>query len=389
MKVLKICVDTWCNESRDERELTAYRECGADICVMAKGNPGDANRREMVNGFAVYRFSTRPLGVRFPVLVNRVASVFAWACHARRFNADIISGHDITALLIGYMSNFCKPKAKRAKLIYDSHEFEIGRSGKRGKYTSWRVMHIERFLMKRCAFSIMVNDSIADEVQRIHKLKDRPVVVRSTPPRWERDDAACASVRKGFCDMLQVPQDTFLVMYHGGVAVNRGMEQMLRALALLPDVAGVVLGNGEQEYIDSLKALARELGVENRALFHAAVPIEVLKNYVGAVDCGLVTVQNSCMSYYYMLPNKFFENIQSETPIIGSDFPEIRRLTNAYGIGLLCDPSKPEEIVDCITKMQNDRAFYAQCKANLRKAKEELCWENEKETLMAALRGII
>ena len=43
--------------------------------------------------------------------------------------------------------------------------------------------------MRRCAFSIMVNDSIADEVQKIHALKQRPVVIRSTPYCWELDEA--------------------------------------------------------------------------------------------------------------------------------------------------------------------------------------------------------
>ena len=52
--------------------------------------------------------------------------------------------------------------------------------------------------MKRCAFSIMVNDSIADEVQQIHKLKERPIVVRSTPNNWQIDSKACKKVREEF-----------------------------------------------------------------------------------------------------------------------------------------------------------------------------------------------
>ena len=36
--------------------------------------------------------------------------------------------------------------------------------------------------------------------------------------------------------------------------------------------------------------------------------------------------------------------------------------------------------------MRTDRDFYAQCKENLKKAKEDLCWEKEKVVLQEAYR---
>lgn len=381
MRVLKICPSDWVGGNRDRRELSVCQELGAETLVISKGNPEEKIKKETQNGFNIIYLSTRPLGLRVPSLLNRIASIFSWVHYASSVQADIISGHDLTGLFIGYLSNALKPKEKKAQLVYDSHEFEIYRSGKRNKLTRHAVVWLERFLMKQCAFSIMVNDSIADEVQKIHKLNKRPIVVRNVSSLWERNEAACARIRHEFCQALGMPDDTFLVMYHGGILPNRGIENMMAALALLKDVAGIILGYGDQNYVATLKKLARDLGIENRIMFHEAVPHNILMNYVGAVDCGLVTVLNSCTSYYYMLPNKFFENIQSETPVIGSDFPEISRLILKYDIGLLCDPSKPEEIAQLIAKMRDDRALYARYKANLKLAKKELCWEREKEIL--------
>jgi len=387
MKIVKICGDVWKNASRDKRELSVYREMGAEVSVVAKGWGRDRLRGDMIDGYRVLRCTTRPLGEMVPNMLNRLASLLTWASAVRTLHADAITGENLTGTFIGWLSNL--GVASKAALIYDSHEFEIGRSGERSRAAKWLVTHLERFLMKRCAFSIMVNDSIADEVQRIHRLKQRPVVVRNIPPLWMRDDAACAQVRREFCAALHMQEDTFLVMYHGGVMPNRGVENMLRAVALTPGVAGVVLGNGDADYVASLKKLAGELGVGERILFHPAVPVEILKDYVGAADCGLVTVPNTCMSYYLMLPNKFFENIQSETPVIGSAFPEITRLTERYQIGLLCDPDKPEKIAACIQKMRDDPVFYARCKENLKTVKRELCWENEKRMLEAAYRALL
>lgn len=62
------------------------------------------------------------------------------------------------------------------------------------------IKYLERFLIKRCAFSIMVNDSIADEVQKIHKLKQRPIVVRSTPEKWTVDPEETKKKRRELLD---------------------------------------------------------------------------------------------------------------------------------------------------------------------------------------------
>ena len=90
-----------------------------------------------------------------------------------------------------------------------------------------------------------------------------------------------------------------------------------------------------------------------------------------------------------MLPNKFFENIQSETPIICSDFPAVAPIVKEYGIGLTCDPTDLDQLNACVEKMRTDKVFYAQCKENLKKAKKDLCWENEKKALKDAYRAVL
>lgn len=387
-RVLKIDASEWQNESRDKRELTVCRELGMEAVVMAKGAPEDSFREDEVDGFKVYRFSTRPLGTaRWLTPINRVLSLFLWGWKARKLRADIITGHDLPGLFVGYLSNLWNPH--KAKLVYDSHEFEIGRATQRSRLHTWLIKHLERFLMKRCAFSIMVNDSIADEVQRIHRLKERPVVARNVPPYWELDPEATALVRSEFLRELGLPEETFLVMYHGMVGPLRGIENLLRAAALSPGTAVLVLGNGEETYLTSLRALCGELGIADRVLFHPAVPIEVLRNYVGAANIGTSLIMPTYKSYYLSLPNKFFENIQSLTPLIASDFPEMGKRVREYNIGLAVNPESVEEIAAAIRRMRDDREFYAACKENLKRAKEELCWEREKEALKRAYERLL
>lgn len=386
MKVLKICIGTWINASRDKRELSVVKDLGGEVEVLAKGET--SGTIDMVDGFKVVRFSTRPLGNRVPTAVNRIFSVLIWASYVRkRTDIDVISGHDYLALTIGWLSNI--GKRHKAKLVYDSHEFELGLK-KRGKFREWVIRHWERFLIKHSVLTIVVTDTIANEMQRIHGLKERPTVVRNIPDYWQLDVVRISCVRETLCRQLNVPVNSFLIMYHGWLLRNRGIEQLVYAMKRLTDCVGIILGDAhEKPYEDYLRSLVKEQGIADRVLFHPAVSMRELPNYVGAVDVGVSLLQPTVPNHIVALPNKLFENIQGLTPVVVSDFQTIGSLVDQYRIGSRVDPTSPEKIADAIRKLKENKDFYNMCNNNLKRAKEELCWENEKKVLLEAYRRIL
>lgn len=390
MKVfLKIVPNEFKNENRDMRELSVIESFNTDIIVMAKG---EQNHTVTSNGYLIYKRTTRPLGsYNWLVKINRVLSVFTWACYAKKLRPHYISCHDLIALFIGWLSTWFIPKEKKPLLVYDSHEFEIGRNtnSKRNIFVKLIISKVERFLMKKCVFSIMVNDSIADEVQKIHKLIERPIVVRNISNYWNIDKSVCYQRKVEICEQLGVPVDTFIVMYHGRIMSGRGLEILLTSIQRNNSLVGVILGNGETAYMEHLKQMTIDLQITERVLYHKAVPINILWEYVGAADVGMSLTPNTCMNHFYMLPNKLFENIQSLTPIIGSNFPEISKIVSRYNIGLLVNPENVDEIVDAMDQLRTNKEMYRTLKNNLVKAKQELCWENESKILEKGYKKII
>ncbi len=386
MKVIKVCIGTWKNASRDKRELSAVRELGADVEVIAKGDVSGV--QEQVDGFAVTRLTTRPWA-KAPTGVNRVVSMFTWASYLRkRPDGDVLSCHDYIALLIGWMSNIGR-KSKR-KLIYDCHEFEIYRNNTRKPIVIWGIKKLEKFLMKRSVITVVVNDYIADALVELYHLKERPVVVRNTPKYWNLDFQRIAQVRKEFLEALHLPETGFTVMFHGNVEPMRGVERVLDALPFLPaDVGIVVMGNGEEQYIEGLRNLVAGYGAEDRVYFRPAVPVEELWAYAGAVDVETAVLEPVVFNCVIALPNKFMESIQSMTPLVIADFPVMGAILDQYGIGLKADPMNPRAVAEAIERMRTDRAFYQSCKENMKRAKEELCWENEKKILQEAYRSVL
>lgn len=386
-RVLKIALSTWENASRDKRELGVVEELGAEVLVLAKGN--STGVIEQVDGFNVYRMSTRPLGNHVPNMINRIASIFTWSWKTRKLAPKVISGHDIMALLIGYLSTIFLSKKRRPKLVYDSHEFELGRNTKRSKLQTLVITYLERFLIKRCEFTIVVNDSIAGEVQKIHKLKKRPVVVRNIPEFWEIDIKVCENIRYELLKKLK-KDIKFLLIYHGMLGEGRGIETLLEVIGSTKDTGLIILGNcSDKRYKENLIGRVQKLHIGDRIVFLNAVPIKELWKYVGAADLSMVSIVPVVKSYYFALPNKLFESIQSLTPIIASDLPEIKKIVQSYKIGLLNKPDDVKDIISCVNTMKEDKTQYKLFKKNLEIAKKELCWEKEKKILFETYKAII
>lgn len=383
--VLKIACNTWENASRDVRELSVIQELGADVLVMAKGEK--TGIKENVSGFSVYRMSTRPLSNKIPNEINRFLSVFIWAYKARQFKPDVISGHDLIPLFIGWLSTwFCK-KEKRPKLVYDSHEFTIY-AGKRSKVQAFLIMYLERFLIRKCEFTIEVNDLIADEVQRIHKLKDRPIVVRNIPAKWNIDSDVCKGMRKEIMKSFR-GYNTFLIMYHGAIMPNRGIETLIHLVSENPNISAIVLGNGEESFMKKLRNEVEKFSISERFYFHKAVKQNELWKYVGAADVGMILAPALNKNHLYSLPNKFFENIQAETPVICPHYPAMEQLIEQYNNGLVCNPMELKDINHCIERLRLDKELYQNYKENTKKAKEILCWERERTVLEEAYRRLL
>ena len=390
LKVIKIIPNTFENASRDKRELSIIQGFGCELLVFCKKNQNNEIIKQN-DTVQIFPMTTKPLGSNNKLnILNRIISFFSWSIAIRQQKSYCISCHDLIALGIGWVSTVFLPRDDKPLIVYDSHEFEMGRNsdGTRGVLSNFFIAKIEKFLMHKSALSIMVNDSIADAVFSKHKLKERPTVVRNIPAFWKIDEEVCKETRLKICSQLKISPETFIVMYHGSVIKGRGIENVLQAISSVKNVVFVILGDGDVQYLKSIEKRIIQLGVKESVLMHKAVPLEDLWKYVGAADVGISLTPNTCMNHYYMLPNKLFENIQSMTPIIGSDFPEIRKIINKYDIGLLVDPESIEEISRAIEQMRCDKPMYFRFKENLIKAKAELCWEKESQVLIDAYRKI-
>ncbi len=368
-----LLLNNFIHDARVHKEAASLAAAGHDVTVYALWDAG-LPQEEVRSGYHIRRMrlkSRRLRGGGFAPLAKYLefaARVLPILLHEQ---PHAVHAHDAKPLPIAWLA----ARRSGARLVYDAHELETGRN-----FGSTRLAGVyrrlwpwpERVFIRRTDAVITVCDGIADELVRLYRIP-RPVVVRNCPPRKEipRTDL----LRR----KLGIPADQKIVLYQGAVAAGRGLETMAAAVRQLPNVAGVILGNGA--WLEKYRAQVAE-GAWPRMYLPGKVPLAELPAHTASADVGLALIQNTCRSYYFALPNKLFEYMQAGIPVVGSDLPEIRRVVQEYQVGEIVDPEDPTAVAAALRRLLDDPRRYARARANTARAAQVFTWERESINLI-------
>ncbi|MFN3917126.1 MAG: glycosyltransferase [Flavobacteriales bacterium] len=312
--------------------------------------------------------------VRFKLWFNKGALFYA-SYNIRLFffllthRSEWLLANDLDTLPANYLAWRLN---KKRKLVYDSHEFYTG---------SAELVHrprvkkfwerIESFIFPKLQKIYTVNESIANLYAA--KYNKKLAVVRNVPLLKER------KLTKSKKE-LNIPGNKFLVILQGaGINVNRGAEEAIEAVSTLENTLLIIAGSGD--VIQSLKQTVKREKLENKVLFFPKMPFEELMQITLLCDVGLSLDKNMSENYRYSLPNKLFDYIHVEIPVIASKLVEVEKIISNYNVGLLVDEVNAKNIASCISRLRDDKTLLEKLTKNTKKAKTELNWQIEEKVL--------
>jgi len=141
------------------------------------------------------------------------------------------------------------------------------------------------------------------------------------------------------------------------------------------------MGYGELE--ETIKSFAMN---HQNIYFYPAVSPDVLLDYTSSADFGISTIEDSCLSYRYCLPNKLFEYLMAEIPVIASNLPEMRKLVQDYGIGGITKENSSIGLKNAIA--QAVKLDSKKIQKGIKKAKAIYNWEEQEKVLLEAYEGL-
>lgn len=289
---------------------------------------------------------------------------------------DILVANDSDTLLATTVA----AKLLGRKLVFDAHELfpeSVEIVDKPVVKRVWRW--VEQICVPQIDAGYSVCRSIADEYHRRYGVamgvvrnvprSDRRLVAQSDHPMW-----ALLSRRKA--------EGWRIVMYQGMLNVGRGVEEVIEALPLLDRCLFCIVGYG-----DCADAIARRVArgdVCDRVLLVGKVDPEELPSFTRLADLGVNLLHPTGKNHLYALPNRLFDFIHADVPLLTTDLPEVSRVVELYGVGRVVDDCSPQGLasaigdeLSCWEKRPDKRLLFD-------RARRELCWEEEEKIV----RGI-
>ena len=201
-------------------------------------------------------------------------------------------------------------------------------------YYSWLC----RTYVARAAAVTTVSSGIVDEYRREFGFESS-LVVNATPYQ-------ALEIR---------PVGTTLRLVHsGGVAPQRRLDIMIQGVreSSADLILDLFLVADESPLMTQLRSLA---GNDHRIRFREPVPYDELVRTLNDYDVGLSIFPPTTFNLAWCLPNKFFDFVQARLGVIVGPSPEMARIVDQYGFGLVLPDFEPSSLAAALESLTADQ----------------------------------
>ena len=373
-KVTLIVLNNFKNDSRVLKEAISLQNIGYQIKVVAL-HEDTLGEFDTVSNISVHRIRLKSKEwskKRFIQLVKYFEFIYKVVKEYK--HSDILHCNDLNALPIGVIVK--KFFNKSAKIVYDAHEYEINDRPNESKYSIKIKYFFEKWLIKYADRVITVSDAIAKEYVKLYDI-EKPALVLNAPPY--------VSIKKKniFRETFNISEDKTIFLYQGGLSNGRGIEILLETFKQMKNSKSVIvfMGYGVLENI----VVESSQEYEN-IYYHKAVSPTILLNYTSSADFGILFYENNCLNHYLCSPNKMFEYLMAEIPVVVSNLYEMRRLVENSSIGIVAKENSPKGLNIAIKEAtQLDRQ---KLHNNIQKVKTIYNWEEQEKILLKVYEGL-
>ena len=267
---------------------------------------------------------------------------------------------------------------------YDAHELftevpEVVARPRVQRLWQW----VENFIVPRARLRYTVGPALARLFEQRHP-GHAFAVVRNVPISNEQVAMSNEQLSRGKWERPTL-------LYQGALNVGRGLAQLLEAMPLVP--ARLVIC-GEGDCSAALRAQAGRLGLlaSGQVEFTGYVLPAALRQLTTQATVGIMLLENTGLSYYYSLANKFFDYVQAGIPQLCIDFPEYRTLNAQHEVAALVPDLLPATLAAALARLLpggQPGAYYQRLAENCCLARHEWNWQEEEKVLIGSYRELL
>ncbi len=372
---------------RVEKEIRSLTGAGHDLFVLAERREGDLKNELVLGAVVVRHFPPYPFRRRLDWLYFQMTfrSNF-WRNRIRNFvqrnSLDALHVHDLpyvgTTLDIATEYNI--------PVIADMHENypaakQLWSEGNRNPlvwfgddYRRWE--RYEERILPIASEVITVVDEAAQRLQESQTVNsEHMTVIMNVEEKSWFDGLSTSKI---------IDDDTFRIIYIGGVSPHRGLDVVINALSKLPNENNVLLRivGARGHYASELAALSKNLGVDKKVELVEWIPLEDVPNAILECDVGIVPHKKHPHTDA-TIPHKLFQYMLASKPVIVSNCKPLERIVTKTNSGLVFNSGNPLNLAEKIGELVNNPTLCSELGTNGRHATmDSYSWENEGQKLV-------
>lgn len=345
-----------CYDQRMQRICTTLAKVGYDVLLIGRKLKDSKNlNRELYQQKRFFCFFSK--GLLFYAEYN--LRLFFYLLFIK---ADATCAIDLDTILPCYFVSMIRKK----KRVYDAHELftemkeVISRPGIK---KIW--MKIEKIAVPSFQYGYTVSQSIAEEFKQRYKvvyevIRNVPVKKKANPPATKN---SCLKI----------------IIYQGAVNEARGLENLILAMEFIEAELHIY---GDGNIYKRIETLIVQKGLREKIILKGKLSPEELKAITGNAEIGINLVEPYGLNQVYSLANKFFDYIHASVPQVTMDFPEYKKINDAFEVAILIPGTGEKEITNAINQLLNDPVLYKKLKNNCIAASEVYNWQQEEKKLI-------
>jgi len=339
---------------------------------------------------------SRPGVRRIPALIRRVTEIVAnlrrtgpWRelVLASAPDTDVFHAKALVALPV------IRGAARRrgARFVYDVADFhtEAARLSRMPGPVRRLIRRAERRWVREASGLTAVSEAVAAEVVRRYDVGP-PAILLNAPFAWRPDEPGPPLDDGRLRTAAGLPSERSLLLYQGGLSVDRGIEELIAALDEPPlagrDMAVVLLGFGRLRTALVAEAARRP----GRLVVLDPVPPEELVGYTVGADVSYVGQPPRTLNQRLNLANKLFESLMAGVPVVVAHGTEHCRFVSREAVGACADIDRPAAVAAALARLLDAPAGErARLRAHCRTlALEQFTWERQQTGIVELYRRL-
>jgi glycosyltransferase involved in cell wall biosynthesis len=365
-------------DNRVYKEALSLIERGYSVYVFSL-TFGQLPRYEVLDGIQIVRFhipqglnkKLLPIYLIFPLY--RLIWYRKLNNYIRIHKIDVLHIHDLPLTDVGVALK----KKYSLRLVADQHEYYSNRIKGHAHYNQGigklvnrlsRWDKYEKKYLNQADLILTVEPAMKKIYTDIIGLNEKQIVaVPNTPGRqeirWFKEVVQTSPEKKKF----------FTVIYAGVVNIQRGLHQMVQALALLkddfPDLRFQIVGRFYKN--TGFFELAEELKVTDRIDFVGWKSSRELAGYLAKADIGI----SLGLHLELTIPTKIYQYLFAGLPMIVTDRKTMSDFVRNHDIGLVTETDNIEHLAQHIAELIENKSLRKNFRENTKKLHDIYQWD--------------